>query len=129
MKLRELIERIEIGELNVLEVELDKLFKKYKIDIGFTYHFKQRMNDLRNKKPITIDELRKIFISTHKKYGRRIAGNETSFEAVLKDLSSNINIPFALQNKKGPKNDLRDLKAKTIMRKRNFGTPDHVFKV
>ena len=129
MKLRDLLERIEIGELNVLEVELDKLFKRYKIDIEFTYHFKQRMNDPRNKKPITIEELRKIFLSTHKKYGRRISGNEDAFEAVLKDLSTNINIPFVFQDKKDPASKERDLKAKTVMRKKNFGTPDHVFKV
>jgi hypothetical protein len=130
MKLRELFEEIKEQELKVLETELDRLFKKYDIDIVFTYHFKERMNDPRNRDPITIDELRKIFTETSNKYGKEIkeiSKSKEAFEAVLKDLSTNINIPFVLAD--DPKNKELDLKSKTIMRKKNFGTPDPTFEI
>ena len=48
-------------------------------------------------------------------------------EAVMRDLQTNINVPFALVLDKN--NDELDLIAKTIMRKKDFNTPNRVFAV
>ena len=45
------------SELQIVEDYADKLFKDIGIDIEFTYHFFKRVNDLRNKKEITKEEL------------------------------------------------------------------------
>jgi len=124
MKLRELLERIELKELADFETEIDLIFAKYGIDISFTAHFKERMNDERNIKPITIVELKKIFKDTYDKYGKEMSMGEETFEAVLKDLSSKINIPFVLKGK-----TKKTFVSKTIMRKKNFGTPNPVYEV
>ena len=127
MKLRELLEQIEEKEIATLEVELDRLFKEFSIDIEFTRHFKDRLNDVRNGVPITIEELRKIFKDTYKKYGKQMSATEESFEAVLKDLSTNLNIPFVLKDV--ARDGERDFVSKTIMRKKNFTTPNETFVV
>ena len=48
-------------------------------------------------------------------------------EAVMKDLQTDINLPFALQYDKD--NNELDLIAKTVMRKKDFKTPNREFPV
>ena len=48
------------SQLNQLEAELDKLFADVGIDIEFTKHFLERVNDARNGREITIDEMGNI---------------------------------------------------------------------
>jgi len=112
-------------DLNSLEKVLDRLFAHYKIDITFTKHFKDRLNDARNKKQITIAELRALFQKAHDKAGKRLT-NMKGMEAVLIDLQSKINVPFILKvDKKGE----MELVSKTVMRKANFMTRDAKIKV
>lgn len=107
-------------QLDALERAADKIFGKLGIDIEFTHHFLDRVNDARNQKQITIKELADIFIKEYKRWGSTISKMPIDAEAVMKDLSSAINIPFVL-NKGGKE---KDLVAKTVMRKKNFTTPD-----
>ena len=113
------------ADLNALEKVLDKLFAKYDIDIEFTKHFKDRINDARNQKQITIDELRALFQKAYKKAATKLVGLKGK-EAVLVDLQSKINVPFVL---KVDRNGDLDLVAKTIMRKDNFRTSNPKVKV
>lgn len=114
-------------QLIAIEEKLDQLWASLGIDIEFTYHWKSRVNDIRNQKQITADEIVKIFNDVYQKYGKQIAQTGPDFEAVLQDISTDINIPFVLNwNRDSEK---LELVAKTIMRKSKFQTSDPVFQV
>lgn len=108
--------------LDKLESYLDQLFAALGIDVEFTRHFLQRVNDPRNKEQITLKELAILFKDAYIKYGKKIAQMGPDAEAVIKDMRSDINVPFAL-DWDSSKQEL-DLIAKTVMRKKNFHTPD-----
>ena len=58
----------------------------------------------------------RIFKQTFKKYGKQISKLGKGAEALMKDMKTNVNVPFVLKwNGKE-----FDLIAKTIMRKKNF---------
>lgn len=116
------IPEITQAQLNVLEGYLDKLFSSIGIDVEFTRHFLDRVNDARNKTPITIKELAILFKDTYTKYGKKIAQMGPDAQAVIKDMRSDINVPFVLNWDNGAKE--LDLVAKTVMRKKNFHTPN-----
>ena len=111
-------EEITKSQLDVIEQYADKLFAKLGIDIEFTKHFLERVNDKRNKKPITTAELIGMFKRLHKKHGKPLSKVDDDFEAVVKDFNNNINIPFAIN----VTSDDIDLVAKTVMRKKDFKT-------
>lgn len=119
---KELEREITPAELNALEAKLDELYAKLGLDVEFTSHFLDRVNDPRNKKQITIAELFKLFQETFKVYGKEIAQAGPAFEAVMNDISTALNVPFVLQWNK-QKNEL-EVVSKTIMRNPNFRTPD-----
>ena len=52
LKLRQLTERVSRSDLDQIEKYADKLFAAVGIDVEFTRHFLDRVNDERNKKPI-----------------------------------------------------------------------------
>jgi len=116
----DLHEGITSTVLNALERYLDNLFASLGIDINFTKHFLQRVNDERNRRPITYAELNKMFRKVYKKYGKRIARMTDQAQAVITDMSSDINMPFVI--KYDTRNQELDLVAKTVMRKKNFMT-------
>lgn len=113
-------------QLNDLEKQLDKLFAAVGIDVEFTKHFFDRLNDPRNKKQITVKELSKIFNDTYKKYGNKLS-NSSNLKAVLNDISTHINIPVKIQI--NFKTGLLDMVGLTIMRRREFLSPDSKLKV
>jgi hypothetical protein len=49
------------ADLDQIEKYADKLFAKVGIDVEFTRHFLDRVNDERNKKQITSAELTRLF--------------------------------------------------------------------
>lgn len=108
--------------LKKLELYLDKLFATLRIDVEFTRHFLDRVNDQRNVRQITIQELAKLFRDAYSKYGKKIAQMGPNAQAVIKDMATDINVPFVL-NWDSRKQEL-DLVAKTVMRKKNFHTPN-----
>ena len=114
------------SDLNQVERYADKLFAKVGLDIEFTKHFLQRVNDTRNQKPITSAELIRLFRQEYQKHGLTIGELPAEAEAVMKDMETDINVPFKIVlNKDG---DL-DLIAKTIMRKPDFKTSNQTFNV
>ena len=123
-----LSEEITQGELKSLEVQLDKLFSYIGVDIEFTKHFKDRMNDPRNKKPITIPELKSMFDKTFDKYEDDISGeNNKGLQAVINDINTKINVPFVLSWNNRKKEIV--LTSKTIMRKADFKTSNQKLRV
>jgi hypothetical protein len=117
-------EDISKDELKTIEMVADNWFKKYNIDIEFTKHFYDRVNDARNGKPISPAELLGLFKKTKDKYGKKLSKSEDDFEAVLKNIQNDLNLPFALTY--NSKNDELELIAKTIMRKKDFSTSNPV---
>jgi len=112
-------------DLQQLETYADRLFASLGIDVEFSKHFKDRVNDPRNTKPITMAELTRLFKQIYKQHGKPIAQLGPDAEAVMKDMRTDVNIPFALQ---WDGQEL-DLVAKTVMRKPNFATPNQEFAV
>jgi phosphoglycerate-specific signal transduction histidine kinase len=120
-------EYISKDGLKKAEALLDKLFKVLNIDVEFTRHFHDRINDPRNVRDITLDELFKIYMDVFKKHGKTIAKLPDDAEAIMKDISSDVNIPFVLNY--DPKRKMIDMVAKTIMRKKNFKSSSRFYKV
>jgi hypothetical protein len=108
------------SELNDVEKIADEWFEDYGIDVVFTKHFIERVNDERNGKPISSEELEDLFTQTAEKYGEKLANLPDNYQAVLFKLRNDINLPFALNY--DDENNEMDLVAKTVMRKKNFQT-------
>lgn len=116
-----LYERVSNKQLKEVEKFADKLFNKLGIDVKFSKHFKDRVNDPRNKKDITAAELIRIFKDTFRRYGKTIKQMGADAQAVIKDITTNINIPIALNADPRDEGEI-DMVSKTIMRKPNFMT-------
>lgn len=128
MRLQQFIsEEITHDQLNQLEKILDGLFKKFSIDIEFTKHFFNRVNDTRNKRDITVAELQSLFRKTYARYAKEFLKYGDGMQAVLDDIQTDINIPFVL--KWNSKSKMIELISKTVMRKKGFKTSNKVFKV
>jgi len=120
-------EDIDAMELRSIEAMADKLFRKVGIDVNFTNHFSDRVNDLRNGNPITSAELVRLFKQEYKKWGKPIAQMGPDAEGTLKDLQTDINVPFVLIWDR--ENQELDMVTKTIMRKPNFRTHNREFPI
>ena len=105
-------------DLDQLEKYADRLFGAVGIDVEFTRHFLDRVNDERNKKQITTAELTRLFKQSFKKLGKKIAKLGPDAQGVINDMKTDINMPFVLNLKGGE----LELVAKTVMRKKNFQT-------
>lgn len=111
-------------QLKAIEQYADRLFKTAGVDINFSSHFRDRVNDIRNSKAITANDLVDLFQKAYDQLdrGKKISRLGPDAQAVIKDMSSDINMPFVLVW--DAKNRELDLVAKTIMRKKNFTTPN-----
>ena len=127
MRLDELDKQITPSDLEALETFADRIFGKVGIDVEFTRHFLDRVNDERNGKQITASELTRLFKQEYKRWGQPIAQMGPDQEAVMKDLVTDINMPFALRWDK--ENEELDLIVKTVMRKQDFKTSNKEFPV
>ena len=116
-------EEVTQKQLNDLEKFGDRLLAKFDIDIEFTRHFADRMNDARNKPAITVSEIQRLFKKIAKEKGRNIKKYGDA-EAVLKDMQSDLNLPVAVNYKNGE----FEVVNKTIMRKKDFKTTSPVVK-
>ena len=126
-KFSELREQVSKSDLDGVEKFADRLFAKVGIDVEFTRHFLDRVNDERNKKQITTAELTRLFKQTYNKHGKKIPQLGPDAEAVLKDMRTDINMPFVL--KWDNKSQEFELVAKTVMRKKGFQTSNQTLSV
>lgn len=111
-------EYITPGELKNVEKFADNLFSNIGVDVEFTRHFLDRVNDLRNKVDITPEELRDLYLKTYKRYNELIPALKPGEERVITDPKTNINVPFVMSwDGRSPEMDLVN---KTIMRKKDF---------
>ena len=120
-------EDVTQSQLNDIEKYADRLFKSVNIDVNFTRHFVDRVNDRRNEKPISTSELTRLFKQTYKKHGKKIPKMGDEAQAVIQDMQTDINMPFVLAY--DDRNKELDLVAKTIMRKKNFKTPNQKLEI
>ena len=126
-KFSELREQVSKSDLDGVEKFADRLFAKVGIDVEFTRHFLDRVNDERNKKQITTAELTRLFKQTYNKHGKKIPQLGPDAEAVLKDMRTDINMTFVLKWDKTSQEV--ELVAKTIMRKKGFATSNQTLSV
>ena len=106
-------------QINDLEKFADRLLAKFDIDVEFTRHFADRMNDSRNSPEIKVSELQRFFKKIAKNKGKNIRQNADA-EVVLKDMQADLNLPVVIKYDK----DKQDFEVinKTIMRKKDFKT-------
>ena len=110
-------------DIDYVEKFADRILKKYDIDIEFTRHFIDRLNDPRNNPEIKIAELQRFFKKIQRAKGQNNRNN-TDVELVLKDMSSNLNLPVVIK-KRG---DSFEVINKAIMRKPDFKTTSKVIR-
>lgn len=109
--------KISRADLAALERVLDQMFAAAGIDIEFTKHFHDRVNDPRNVKQITIDELSGIFREVWRMHAKRLSKAKVNWPAIIQDVTSDIHIPVVIDmNQYGE----LELVSKTVMRKRGF---------
>lgn len=115
-------------QMKKFEQFVDRLFARFGVDFDFSKHFIERMSDERNKPCITIRELGALFkkIYDAKVDGKNHLSNFKDTEAVVKDLQSQLNVPFVIRYDR--KKDELKINAKTIMRKKDFKTPSPTIK-
>jgi len=121
--LQKMGEKFTQSDVVGLEKFADRLLKKYKIDIEFTRHFVDRLNDPRNEPEIKVAELQRLFKKIKKNKGLGISSSP-DIEAVLQDMETNLNLPVIIK-KKGNEFEVTN---KTIMRKPNFKTTSKVIR-
>jgi hypothetical protein len=110
---------ISQADIRELEKFADNLLNDYGIDVEFTRHFGDRMSDERNTPCINVKELKDFFRKIYVNKGMKIKGNR-GIEAILKDLQRNLNMPVVIDYKNGEV----EVTFKTIMRKKNFTSPN-----
>ena len=76
---------VKKSDIDQLERYADRLFASLGIDVEFTKHFLDRVNDERNKKQISPAELVRLFNKTYQKHGKTIARLGPDAQAVVKD--------------------------------------------
>ena len=113
--------------MTLVEDYADKLFGELGLDVEFSKHFRDRLNDPRNAKPISAAELIGLFKRAHQKSGKKIAEMPPNAEAVLQDMRTDINTPFIIEYDR--RTGELDLVLKTIMRKKNFMTTNEIIPI
>lgn len=120
-----LFEEVTQKQIKDLEVFADRLLDKFGVDVEFTRHFADRMNDERNSPAITVAELQRLFKKIAKNKAKDIKAN-TDSEAVLKDIQADLNLPVVIKFNRN-KGEI-EVVNKTIMRKKDFKTSNKVIK-
>lgn len=120
------------AQLKIIEQYADALFAEHGIDVEFQNlykgtHFLDRLNDPRNESPVTVEDLKGLFKKVSGKYGDKLGMESPGAQGVLKDMATNVNVPFLL--KWDDRNRELDLIPKTIMKKRGFVAKDREYKV
>lgn len=115
--------------MNTFEKFVDRMFEKFGVDFEFTKHFRERMSDSRNDPCIDMKELAQIIKKIYSKYqrGEKSLSKYIDSEAVIKDMQTDLNMPIAVEYNR--KKDQIEVIAKTIMRKKNFRTPNPEIKI
>lgn len=122
-----LTEELDSQDFAELERFADDHFSELGLDVVFTKHFKDRVNDARNGAPVSYDELEDLLLKAFNKAGHTLSKLPVESEAVLKQLATWLNVPIKVMD--DPDHNEKDLVLKTIMRKRHFETPNPEIKI
>lgn len=118
MLLKQLFE-MSAQELRDSEYVIEWLFKDLNLDVVWSKHFVQRVTG--REQDVQKAELIDAFKKLKDKYGSRLVQaqrNHEHFVAVLKDMATELNIPFAVHfDKNDPRKHKYMLYGITIMRK------------
>ena len=115
-------EFVSNAELDKLQRGADAKLGKHGIDLDIKgRHFTDRVNDKRNDPEIDANDINTLINKIDKKKGQQIK-QKSGKQAVLRDKKSKLNVPVVVGNVKrdGSGKKTVDVKAKTIMRKRDF---------
>ena len=82
-----------------------------------------RLNDPRNSPDIKVAELQRFFKKIQRNKGKNIRNNP-DVEAVLKDMTTNLNLPVVIKTKGSG----FEVTNKTIMRKKDFKTTSKIIR-
>lgn len=108
-------EGVSTSQLKQLEKYLDDLFKDLNVDVEFSKHFIERVNDVRNKdEPITIAQLRDVFRENYRANKEKLKKLHDKDDAHFLKVSNRLNIPFTFTK---DKNGDLELTAKTVVRR------------
>ena len=125
MRLKQFLNEMAQRDLQSLEHIVDDMFRQIGLDVYFTNHFRQRILDNGREArdtDVTPDEIYNAFKKMKMQYGSRLYDARTDpkeFIGILKDISTNLNIPFTIDYDKVHKG-LHKLTAMTLMRKKHF---------
>jgi predicted kinase len=125
-KIRGISEEVTQKQLQDLEKFGDRILAKFGVDIEFTKHFADRMNDDRNKPAVKVQELQQLFKRIARNKAKNIRQNPDS-QAVIKDMQNDLNLPVVINYDKNK--DEFEVINKTIMRKKNFSTSNKVLNI
>jgi hypothetical protein len=107
-------EDITKSALDAIEIFADRVLSP--LDVEFTNHFLDRLNDPRNKPNISGAEIVGFFKRLGKNKDQLLSFLKKYREMVVGDKRTGINIPFV--------NKINSIVAKTVMRKHGFQTND-----
>jgi hypothetical protein len=116
---------VTMQQIKEFEKFVDKMFEKFGIDFEFSKHFRERISDTRNTPCITMKEIASLIKKIYAREGKSLKKYPDA-QVVLKDLQSDLNIPVVIDY--DSEKDEFEVRAKTIMRKKNFSTPNPVIK-
>jgi len=105
------------GDVEFVDDMADKKLAPIEVDLSGR-HFFDRLNDPRNFPDISVEELEDFFDKLSDEKEEFIEFLQQYKDVVVKDTETNINIPFMKMANKAI--------AKTVMRKKNFQTPDKI---
>ena len=125
MRLFELTQPVTIDK-NQIQRESEQVWSHFGVSIGCTDHFLQQVELERNSPPITSNEIISLLVLQCYRHGKEIINLQNNAEIVLKDTTSNINIPtiFKVDPNIGAK-----LILKTAIRRENFRTSSPITRV
>lgn len=118
-------EKVTRQQISALEKFADRLLDKFDVDVDFSRHFVDRLNDPRNNPKIDVKELMMLFIKIANKQAAQIKKNKGA-EVVIKDLQSDLNLPVVIKFNRN-KGEFEVIN-KTIMRKKDFKTRNKVIR-
>jgi len=116
-------EEVTQKQIQDLEKFADRLLDKFDVDVEFSRHFADRMNDSRNNPNISVAEIQKLFKKIAKRKAKGIKQNAGD-DVVLKDIQSDLNLPIVVRYDRNK--DEYEIINKTIMRKKDFKTTSKV---
>lgn len=119
-----IMEKLTRSDLYTIEDFADRLLSKWGVDVEFTRHFLDRVNDERNGEDIRMSELKSIFQKMNDKHVIDKVTDDVDIEAVLRDIQSKINMPFVIDlvyNNRAKRKEFV-VTFKTVMRKKDFRT-------